>query len=353
MYFAKKVVTATAISSIAFAGLVTLAGQAQAMNPCNSDNPPATCYTEPTPPAAPPAPTSFTAVSVLQSWVTMNWTNRAFGDPAYTVVRVVNGASSTVSTTAHGTFTDYGAPVGSPVTYQVFTTACNEVGCTNGNRASLNVTTHPAPASPGGTARGANETCWTPGCVPGAYSFTGWAIDWDTTSPIQVEVVQDGQVVVAPTAANLADGTNAQSPGYGDNHGFALHWIAKSTVKGAHTACAIALNVGGGVDTNLGCFSYVTPGAPYAASNLGVTAYSTYVSVAFTDNTNDETGFYLQRSTDAGATWLQVGAQYSPIAGSGGRGTAVDNSTVAPGTCYRVLMVNSYGQTPSAPACTT
>jgi hypothetical protein len=73
--------------------------------------------------------------------------------------------------------------------------------------------------------------------------------------------------------------------------------------------------------------------------------------LAFTDNATDETGYVLQRSTDAQASWLSVGSQYPAISGSGSRGSATDYSTPPAGTCYRILMVNSYGNTPSAAVC--
>jgi hypothetical protein len=109
---------------------------------------------------------------------------------------------------------------------------------------------------------------------------------------------------------------------------------------------------GRGRDKDLGCVTYTQPGPPSAATNLAATSREHTVDVAFTDAANDETGRHLQRSLDGGSSWAAV-TSGAAIAGTGSRTTAVDHSTFAPGSavCYRILMVNSYGKTPSAKAC--
>jgi hypothetical protein len=115
--------------------------------------------------------------------------------------------------------------------------------------------------------------------------------------------------------------------------------------------CVRATNVGGGSDFDLYCGSYSVAGPPSAATALTLTNTGTSMVIGFTDNANDETGYVLQRSTDAQASWLSVGSQYPAISGTGSRGSATDYSTPPAGTCYRILMVNSSGNTPSAAIC--
>jgi hypothetical protein len=353
MHLTRRLAAAATLTAALFAGILASSGPATAMSPCASDNPPGYCFIEPVP-AAPAAPTGLKATAVLQTTVSLTWSIANTNNTEH-VTRTVGGVSSTSGLAAGSTsFTDDNAPAGTTISYTIYATACNAYGCTDGARATIQVTTHPAPASPSGAAYG-SAVCSAYYCPknPPAYSMKGWAIDWDTTAAIQVALIEDGTRTVTTLTANTASTTNTQYPGYGDNHGFSTWTFTGNPAKGNHSVCAVAMNVGGGSNTTLGCYTYYTPGAPSAATSLTATSYGTYVNVAFTDTANDETGYYLQRSTDAGASWLQVGSQYAALTGSGTRGTATDYSSVPAGTCYRILMVNSYGQTPSATACTS
>jgi hypothetical protein len=283
---------------------------------------------------------------VLQSWVTLRWNDNASNETSYNIRRVVGGVSTYLSAPANATsFTDYSAPTASYIDYYVWAQSCNDAACSTSAAVKVSVHTHEAPANPtGGLSSSSSLGTW------GFYSINGWATDWDTTSPIQVSLTLDGAVVETKTANATYSGLNTSYPGYGDNHGYSFY-TGKSTVKGTHTLCVRATNFGGGVDTNLWCGSYVVYGPPSAATALALTNTGTSMVVKFTDNANDETGYILQRSTDAQASWLSVGSQYAALSGTGSRGTATDFSTPPAGTCYRILMTNSYGNTPSAAVC--
>jgi hypothetical protein len=328
------------------ASILATTAPALAMNPCDSDNPPDTCYNDP-PPPAPLAPTSLTAPSVLQTTVTLQWVDRASNETEYQIRRVVSGGASTyLSAPANSTsFTDYGATAARYIDYYVSAKNCLDTTCSASVSAHVAVQTHQQPANPtGGLSSSSSLGTW------GYYSIYGWTIDYDTTDPLQVSLVLDGVVSQTKAADGVYSGLNTTYPGYGDTHGYSFY-TSKSTVKGTHTVCVRATNVGGGVDTNLYCSTYVVNGPPSAATNLTLTNTGTSVVVGFTDNANDETGYVLQRSTDAQASWLSVGSQYPAISGAGSRGTATDYSSPPAGTCYRVLAVNSYGNTPSGAVC--
>jgi hypothetical protein len=322
------------------------ASPALAMNPCQSDNPPAYCDNPP-PPAPPATPTNLAAISVLQSTVTLQWKDVATNEGSYHVRRVVNNVGSTVDLAANTAgYTDSGVPTGSRIDYYVWATRCVFDQCSDSGSAHLSVQTHPAPSdAAGGLNYGSGLTAW------GYYNWSGWAADWDTTSPIQVETLLDGVVQQVYTAGNNQANFNQTNPGYGDNHGFNVYVFKNTTDKGTHQACLRALNFGAGRDTDIVCASYVTPGKPSPATALSLRNTGTSMVVSFTDNAADETGYYLQRSTDAGASWLAVGNEYAPVSGSGGTGTATDYSSPPAGTCYRILMTNSYGDSPSAQVC--
>lgn len=342
-------VLATAVA--ATLGLLTTvlvnASPAQAMNPCQSDNPPEYCFDPPPPPPAPTAPSSLVATAVLQTTVSLQWHDGTTTETAYHIRRLLNGVNTTFDRAANTTtFTDT-VPAGSYLDYYVWAQTCDADGCSNSPSAHLTVQTHPAPANPTGSLNyGSGMTQW------GTFYWSGWAIDWDTSQPIQLATVLDGVVQGVSTASGAVTNLNQTYPGYGDNHGFTLY-AYKSAVPGTHTECLRALNVGGGSDTNLYCGSYVVAGPPAAASNLTLQNTGTSMVIGFTDNASDETGFWLQRSLDAGASWLSVGSQYPPVSGVGSRGSATDYSSPPAGTCYRILMTNAQGNTPSASVCSS
>jgi hypothetical protein len=342
-----RVVVVTAAAAFGVLA-TTMAGAAPAlaMNPCDSDNPPAYCYDQPPPPPpAPYAPANLVATSILQTSVTLQWTDRASTETSYVIKRMVSGLTTVVLTApANATsFTDTSAPAGRYIDYYVWAQTCDpDTGlCSNSASIHLAVTTHQQPANPtwGG---------FTSYLYGSTYYWSGWTIDWDTTAPLQVAVTSDGVLQRSYTAGNAAT-ISVEHTGYGDNHGFSAT-ATKSSVKGTHTLCLVAYNVGGGSDVNLTCITYTVPGPPSAATNLRYTNTGTSIVISFTDNADDETGFWLQRSTDGGASWLSVGSQYAPVSGSGSgsTGTATDYSSPAPGTQYRILMINASGNTPSA-----
>lgn len=343
----KRVLAVTAAAALTgLTSLMATAAPAAAIHPCQSYDPPDYCFDYDQPPPAPTTPGSLTATSVLQTSVTLQWADQAITETGYNIRRVIGGASSHFSAPANSTsFTDATAPAGAYIEYYVSAERCNDAACSSSAAVRVAVRTHPQPANPaGGLSSSSSQGTW------GYYSLIGWAIDYDTVDPIGVSLVLDGVVTQTKTANAAYSGLNASKPGYGDNHGYSFY-TTKSTVKGTHTVCVRATNVGGGVDTNLMCSSYVVNGPPSAATNLSLTNTGTSMVIGFTDRANDETGYVLQRSTDAQASWLSVGSQYPAISGSGSRGTATDYSSPPAGACYRILMVNSYGNTPSAVVC--
>jgi len=86
----------------------------------------------------------------------------------------------------------------------------------------------------------------------GAQSITasGWALDPDTTNPIQVHLYVDGSAVLARTASDARPDIGA-AQGMGDNHGYALLVAATA---GTHTVCVYAIDsTPAGPNPQLGC----------------------------------------------------------------------------------------------------
>jgi titin len=346
------------LAALAAGGMTALSATTASAAPCwTLPQPPPSCQEpgepgEPDlPPPPPAAPTGVTAPSVLQTWVTVRWNDASSDEQGFRIQRQ-NRANGTVTTFTVGagvtTYDDSSAAPSTPYRYSVSSYNANG----QSGPVSVDVTTRPQPADVIGSATGSRIKGSSGGYSWDYLYLRGWALDFDRAGVIDVRIVHDGETISTMAAGATWSGLGTTYPGYGDNHGFEVSYIAPRTTKGTHTLCAVGVSVGGGADQQLGCVTYTQPGPPSAATALSATAREHTVDVAFTDAANDETGWYLQRSLDGGSSWAAVSSG-GVVPGTGTRTTAVDYSTFAPGSgvCYRILMVNGYGQTPSAKVC--
>jgi SpoIID/LytB domain protein len=109
-----------------------------------------------------------------------------------------------------------------------------------------------------GDARG-NAEVVGPGAKPATIRVAGWALDPDTTAPIEVHAYVDGGGHnLGPADLSRPDVANA-FPGQGDKHGFDKTIPA---LPGTHDVCLYAINVGGGSHGNLGCRQVTVSGVP-------------------------------------------------------------------------------------------
>ena len=103
-----------------------------------------------------------------------------------------------------------------------------------------------AEASPQGAL-----TSTTP--VPGTgVELSGWAVDPETSNPIQVQIYQDG-ALSSSTTASVATQVPSQFSSLGTQHGYDV--TVPTSVVGTHTYCAYGINVGYGSNALLGCLS--------------------------------------------------------------------------------------------------
>ena len=82
---------------------------------------------------------------------------------------------------------------------------------------------------------------------------SGWALDPDTTSPINVHVYVDGKAVQS-VPANASRPDVGRIFGKGDNHGFSG---TVNALAGAHEVCVYAIDSAGGPSPRFGCKSVV------------------------------------------------------------------------------------------------
>ncbi len=97
------------------------------------------------------------------------------------------------------------------------------------------------------------------GQLPTGVVVSGYAIDPNTTAAVTVRTSVDG-AVVADTVASLPRPDLAQSyPGAGTAHGYS---VLLSLASGTHRICVGAVNIGPGVDLQLGCSAVVVQNNP-------------------------------------------------------------------------------------------
>ncbi|HEY6533660.1 MAG TPA: hypothetical protein VIY72_15230 [Acidimicrobiales bacterium] len=94
-------------------------------------------------------------------------------------------------------------------------------------------------------------------------TVTGWTIDPDTNSAIDVHVYVDGGWGGSARANRNRPDVAEVVPGYGANHGYGL--TIGNLTPGVHQVCAFAINRGPYGDTNpqLGCRDVTVPGEPF------------------------------------------------------------------------------------------
>jgi hypothetical protein len=84
----------------------------------------------------------------------------------------------------------------------------------------------------------------------------GWAIDPDTTRPIDIAVLLDGVAVVTAGADQIRPDLVSGVPGYGASHGFAVTVAAS---PGRHLVCVDGVDVVSGLHASLGCSDIDVP----------------------------------------------------------------------------------------------
>jgi GH25 family lysozyme M1 (1,4-beta-N-acetylmuramidase) len=90
----------------------------------------------------------------------------------------------------------------------------------------------------------------------GSITVGGWAIDPDTSGPVDVAITVDGVQVATTTADATRVDVGAAYPGWGDAHGFSP---AIPVGPGNHEVCVTALNQDSGSgDTPLGCRTVIS-----------------------------------------------------------------------------------------------
>jgi hypothetical protein len=166
-------------------------------------------------------------------------------------------------------------------------------------------------------------------------TVAGWALDPDTTAPIQLHVTVDG-ADTQTVNANLGTVASSQAwPLYGVAHAYS----AGITLDSAeHTVCVIAYNIGAGANTTLGCTLILTSGEGAPAAPVAPTAWAGSKSVTL--------GWTAPRSDNAPITSYQITiVQRGTVITVGGTATTAIVGSLTNGVHYTfsIRAVNSFG----------
>ncbi|MFO0891501.1 MAG: fibronectin type III domain-containing protein [Isosphaeraceae bacterium] len=263
-------------------------------------------------------PTGLTATNITTTCIDLSWTDNAGNETGYRVERSSNGTTwsqlggdlpaNTVS------YSDTSASAGTTYSYRV---RAFNASATSSYSALATATTVPlAPANLIGTAAASNrvDLSWTD--VTGE---TGYLVERSLDGTTWSQVGTVGQGVTSYSDSSVSPNT-------------------------AYRYRARAANAGGSSDPS-NQVTVTTPAASQALaapSNLQATAVTrSRVDLTWTDNSSDETGFRIERSTTNGRSW-------SLIATVGRDVTSYSNTTVSRNRTYSYRVRAYKGTTYSA-----
>ena len=263
----------------------------------------------------PKAPSGLAATAVSTSEIDLAWTNNATDQTGFRIERQAPDGSWAAVTNVAASATSY-ADTGltKATTYSYRVVATNDLDSQPSNVASATTFDTPpaAPANLGATAVSSSEIdlSWS----PGSGNEQGYYVERRTGSGAYAQV------------GTVTTGASFQDQG-----------LPKLT---AYTYRVRSYNAYGTSPYSNEASATTTDTPPAAPTNLTAVANSyNQVTLSWTDNANNETGFKVERSTDGGSTWFQI-YSYAAV----GITTYVDGTVQgATAYAYRVREYNGGG----------
>jgi hypothetical protein len=228
-------------------------------------------------------PTSLAATAVSTSQVNLTWTDNATNETGYAVERSTDGVTwSALATGLPAGSTSYADAAASPgTTYNYLVYAYNSSSTSANSNQATATTVTVAPSGLTATAVSSSQVGLSWRDVAGETGF-------------QIERSLDGSTwgIVGTTGAGV---TSYQDTSVSASTTY--QYRAKASDAGGLSACS---NVA----------STTTPTAttpPAAPTNLTATAVSTsQVNLNWQDNSSNESGFFIERSSTSGRSWTQI-----------------------------------------------
>ena len=263
--------------------------------------------------SVPAAPSNLTATAVSSSRIDLSWTDNSSDETGFRIYRSTNGVNFTWYYSAAQNATTYSdTGRAGATTYYYRVTAQNSTGNSDfSNTASA--TTFGAPAAPSNlTATAVSSTQINLSWTDNSSDEDGFNIYRATDGVDFAFYTKVGKNVTTRSNTNLTPGTT-------------------------YYYRVLAYN-GGGTSNYSNTASATTLSVPAAPSNLTATAVSSkQVNLSWTDNSSDETGFRIYRSTN--------GVSFSWVATAGANVTTYSNIGRKASTTYyyRVTAQNANG----------
>jgi hypothetical protein len=275
--------------------------------------------------AAPAAPSGLAAAAAGSTSINLTWVDNSSDETGFEIDRSTSStfASGVATVTVGANATSYASTgLTASTTYYYRVRAVNAGGL-SGNSNTASATTQAAvtpPAAPSGLSAAAASSSqvnltWT----DNSSNETGFAVDYSTSSTF------------ASGVTTLSAAANATGLSVMGLTGSTTYYFRVRATNGA----------GASSDSNTASATTQAPtaGAPAAPSGLYVTPLSsTILQLSWLDNASDETGFKVERATNANGPWAQVNAP-------GVDSESYRNTGLTAGTTYfyRVRSTNAAG----------
>ncbi len=267
----------------------------------------------------PPAPTGLTATAASYSQINLSWSETDNTVTGFKIERSPDNVTFTqVGTSTSATYSDTGLSANTKYYYRVrATNSAGDSPYSNVANATTLNTIPPAPTN--------FKAVLTP---PSSVNF-GWTDNSNNETGFKIQYTTSALGNVYYDIVSTSENVTSASYDYSQNTNF----VVGSTVYFR----VVAVNSLGQSISNI--VSLVIPQrAPTAPSNLTATAVSSnYIFLLWSDNSNNETGFKIERSTD-NVTFTQVGTTTANMRVYNDAGLT-SNTTYY----YRVKATNSAG----------
>ncbi|MCX6334965.1 MAG: fibronectin type III domain-containing protein [Bacteroidia bacterium] len=270
--------------------------------------------------SVPKAPSGLTATASSSSEINLSWTDNSNNETGFKIERSIdNFIWSEVGTVSAGKATYKNSGLSASTTYYFRVRAYNSVGNSNYTSIVSGTTLSAGPAVPTAPSN------LSATASSGTQINLSWTDNSNDETGFRIERSADGSTgwsEIATTAANTATYQNT---------GLTASTIYYYRVRAYNSA-------GNSTYTNNANATTASASAPTTPSNLTATAASaSQINLSWTDNSNNETGFRVERSPD-NTTWAEIITVSSNI-------TSYQNTGLTASTTYyyRVRAYNASG----------
>lgn len=272
--------------------------------------------------SAPSAPSGLTATAVSSSQINLNWVDNSNNESNFSIERSTNGGSTwSVLTTVGANATTFSNTGLTPNTTYHYRVRATNSGGNSGYSNIANATTQGVPIAPTYQAENAEISQGVVESNHVGFNGTGFVnfdnvvgsyVEWD------INVASSGTYNLAIRYANASGADRPMSITVNGTVVLAslsfpptALWTDYVTVAfsaslnaGVNTVRATATTAVGGPNADELQVNGLQVSPPAAPSGLtATTVSSSQINLSWTDNSNNEANFRIERSTDAGATW--------------------------------------------------